>query len=876
MTTPLHTLLADGCDIDAKHKLCRSRGGESCAFDGAAIVLMPIADAAHVVHGPIACCANSWEGRGVLSSAGDLHRRGFTSDLGELDIVYGGEERLTSTIREVVLRERPAAVFVHATCVTGLTGEDLGAMCSQLAEELGVPVIPVDAPGFVGPKNLGNRIAGEVLVQHVIGTAEPVCETPTDITLIGEYNVAGDLDLVEPLLRECGVRVLSRITGNARFDEIRWAHRAKVSAVVCSRALANVSSALWRRWGVPTVEVSFFGATEIARSLRAIAAVLETVSPDARGVAARVEAVIAQREPWLAEALRPYARLRGSRAVLYSGGVKSWSMASALGDLGIDVIAVGTKKSSHEDEQRVRDVLGPEVPLLEDISPAAIRRLFAEDGANLLVAGGRNRYLAAKEGWPFVDVNQEREHAYAGYEGLVALARDLHASVRFYAGREPLVGSAPASDDSVVRAGAVDPLKNAPTTGAILALQGLDGALPVLHGAQGCSFLSKVLLIRHFNEPIAVATTKLFTEEVVLGADDAAEAFIRAQAAKAPAERPTLVALVAGALAAVKGDDIEALTRTLQPRVPFPVVPIAAPDYAGGLEEGYAAAVSAVVALARETDEPADPRRVAVLAGAHLTPADALWLRELFERFGLEPTMLPDLGALDGSRECFSPFASGGTSLPEVLSLGRCGHVVVVGASLQDAARALQARFGTPYTVLAAIHGLKGTDTLLETLARLSGRDVPSRFARQRRALTDAMRDAHLELSGALVTIAVEPDHALSLSEMLAEVSADIRAVVPTIPAHAARIPSVAIGDFASVPDSTALLLAGSHGERIAREIGAAHVEIGFPVFRTYGASRRRTLGYDGACTLVDEMASALARQERSGHTSHRQKGVVR
>ena len=227
MALSLDKLLEDGCSADTKHKLCRSRGGESCAFDGAAIVLMPIADAAHVVHGPINCAGNAWEGRGVHSTAGDLHQRGFTTDMSEIDIVYGGEKRLEATVREVVAAEKPAAVFVYATCVTGLIGEDIEATCKALSAELWVPVIPVNAPGFVGPKNLGNRIAGEVLLEHVIGTADPVCTTPTDITIIGEYNVAGDLEFVEPLLRECGIRVLSHVTGNARFEEIRYAHRAK-------------------------------------------------------------------------------------------------------------------------------------------------------------------------------------------------------------------------------------------------------------------------------------------------------------------------------------------------------------------------------------------------------------------------------------------------------------------------------------------------------------------------------------------------------------------------------------------------------------------------------------------------------------------------
>jgi nitrogenase molybdenum-cofactor synthesis protein NifE len=40
-----------------------AQGG--CAFDGAMISLVPITDAAHLVHGPIACAGNSWGSREV-------------------------------------------------------------------------------------------------------------------------------------------------------------------------------------------------------------------------------------------------------------------------------------------------------------------------------------------------------------------------------------------------------------------------------------------------------------------------------------------------------------------------------------------------------------------------------------------------------------------------------------------------------------------------------------------------------------------------------------------------------------------------------------------------------------------------------------------
>lgn len=131
MVTTIGKLTRNGCSSEDKAKVCRSRGGESCAFDGAMIVLQPIADTAHLVHGPIACCGNSWEGRGTLSSKGGFHAMGFTTDMSEIDIVYGAEEKLLKAIGRTVEAVRPKAVFVYATCVSGLTGEDIEAVCRK-------------------------------------------------------------------------------------------------------------------------------------------------------------------------------------------------------------------------------------------------------------------------------------------------------------------------------------------------------------------------------------------------------------------------------------------------------------------------------------------------------------------------------------------------------------------------------------------------------------------------------------------------------------------------------------------------------------------------------------------------------------------------
>ena len=65
-----------------------------CAFDGAKIALQPIVDVAHLVHGPIACEGNSWDNRHSASSGATIYRTGFTTDINELDVIYGAEKRL--------------------------------------------------------------------------------------------------------------------------------------------------------------------------------------------------------------------------------------------------------------------------------------------------------------------------------------------------------------------------------------------------------------------------------------------------------------------------------------------------------------------------------------------------------------------------------------------------------------------------------------------------------------------------------------------------------------------------------------------------------------------------------------------------------------
>ena len=396
-----------------------------CAFDGAKIALQPITDVAHLIHGPIACEGNSWDGRGSKSSSSHLYRTSFTTDMTEQDIVFGGEKHLYMAIKETAEKYNPAAVFVYQTCISAMIGDDLEAVCKAAAGKLGLPVIPVNVPGFVGSKNLGNKLAGEVLLDHVIGTEEPKVTTPYDINIIGEYNLSGELWQVKPLLDELGIRILACISGDAKYHEVARSHRARAAMMVCSKAMINVARKMQERYGIPYFEGSFYGIGDMSAALRNIAHLLvDRGAPEE--LLARTEVVIAREESRAWQRIAPYRpSLLGKRVLLFTGGVKSWSIVAALQEAGLIIVGTSVKKSTPGDKERIKELMKDELYMFDDLKPREMYKMLKDAQVDIMLSGGRSQFVALKAKMPWLDINQERHEAYAGYEGVVALVREI-------------------------------------------------------------------------------------------------------------------------------------------------------------------------------------------------------------------------------------------------------------------------------------------------------------------------------------------------------------------------------------------------------------------------------------------------------------------
>ena len=449
MSATLKAKIADvfdepGCDVNqGKSEKERKKGctkqltpgaaAGGCAFDGAKIALQPIVDVAHLVHGPIACEGNSWDNRHSASSGSQVYRTGFTTDINELDVIYGAEKRLLKAIREIIEKVDPPAVFVYQTCVTGLIGDDIEAVCKRASEKFGKPVIPVNAPGFAGPKNLGNKLGAEALLDYVIGTVEPELTTPTDINIIGEYNLSGELWQVKPLLDALGVRVLSCISGDGRYNEVASAHRARANMMVCSKSMINVATKMQQRWGIPYFEGSFYGISDMSTTLREIARLLVERGADA-SLQPRAEALIAAEEARAWERIRAYRQqLAGKKVLLITGGVKSWSVVSALQEAGLEVVGTSVKKSTKEDKAKIKEIMGlgadDSAHMIDDMTPRQMYAMLRDARADIMLSGGRSQFVALKARMPWMDINQERHHAFAGYEGMVTMVAEIHKAL---------------------------------------------------------------------------------------------------------------------------------------------------------------------------------------------------------------------------------------------------------------------------------------------------------------------------------------------------------------------------------------------------------------------------------------------------------------
>ncbi|MGN8544774.1 nitrogenase iron-molybdenum cofactor biosynthesis protein NifN [Bradyrhizobium sp. 13971] len=430
------------------------------------------------------------------------------------------------------------------------------------------------------------------------------------------------------------------------------------------------------------------------------------------------------------------------------------------------------------------------------------------------------------------------------------------------------------------KACAVNPLKMSQPIGGAFAFMGLSGAMPLLHGSQGCTSFGLTLFVRHFKEAVPLQTTAMSEVATVLGGyDDLEQAIINIY----NRTKPKIIGICSTGVTETNGDDVDAYLKLIRGKHPqlakLPLVYVSTPDFKGSFQDGWEKAVASIVELLVEgpnVNGLRDPSRVNVLPGCHLTPGDLDELRAILEDFGLLPSFLPDLaGSLDGHiPDDFTPTTIGGIGVDEIASMGRAGWTIAIGGQMRRAAEVMQARTGVPFRLFERLCGLGPNDEFMTFLSEVSGRPVPSKYRRQRGQLTDAMLDAHFHIGGRKLAIAAEPDLLFDLSSTLHEMGAQVSAAVTTTQSaviERVKTEEVLIGDLEDLEELARtkhcdLLITHSHGRQAAARLKIPFYRAGFPMFDRLGAGHQLSVGYRGTRDLIFDIANLVIADREENH----------
>ncbi len=419
---------------------------------------------------------------------------------------------------------------------------------------------------------------------------------------------------------------------------------------------------------------------------------------------------------------------------------------------------------------------------------------------------------------------------------------------------------------------AVNPLKVSQPVGASLAFLGINRAVPMLHGSQGCTAFGKVFFVRHFREPIPLQTTAMDQVSTVMNADDNV---IQGLATIAEKNKPALIGLPTTGLSETQGTDIHGLVKIFRGKHPefdaVPVIAVNTPDFTGCMESGYALAVKAMIDVLVPQSACVGKRRkqVNVLAGSLLTPGDLEHLKDLIEMFGLRPVLLPDLSdSLDGhlTDQESSPLTVGGTPVGEIRTLGEAVATLVIGASLNPAADLLKARSGVPDYRFDTLMGIEAVDGFIAALAEISGQTVPEKIERQRAQLQDAMVDTHFMLGFARIAIAGDPDLLFALADLMVGMGCEVTAAVAPakalilekVPAAQVKLGDLEDLELAAREHGVDLVICNSHAGETAKRLGVPLLRAGFPQYDLIGGYQKLWVGYRGTRQALFDLANLL------------------
>lgn len=432
----------------------------------------------------------------------------------------------------------------------------------------------------------------------------------------------------------------------------------------------------------------------------------------------------------------------------------------------------------------------------------------------------------------------------------------------------------------------INPSKMCQPMGAVQALLGVRGAMPLIHGSQGCSTYMRFQLCRHFREPVNVSSTSMSEGTVIYGGE---ANLLKALETIWKEYKVEIIGVTSSCLTETVGDDMGLIIRKFRKKHPdeeLPsIIPISTPSYSGSHVDGYDKAIKSLIENLAYSTKPNS--KINLITG-NISPADIREVKEILELMDIESIILTDSSeSLDSPHtDSVSFLPSAGTTVDEIKDAANSKATVSLSRHADSGAKFLEKRFDVKSVSGFLPVGLQSMDGFISSLCRLNGCEVPVKLEKERGRLIDAMVDAHPYNYGRKVAIYGDPDVVAALARFTAELG-----MIPSIVCTGAKSNRF-LDDMKIVAEESCsspvvlegcdlydlhqqikenpvdLLIGNSYGARIAKEENIPHLRIGFPIYDRLGAQRMPIVGYKAGISLVDMLTNTILENyyDESGH----------
>lgn len=418
------------------------KGG--CVLAGINSVLGAIDRVCPIYHSGPGCCMQTTAADQGQSGHKSSRFVSFVSlpstNMLEKEVVFGGTEKLRTTVQGAIDIIDADAYFVLTGCTAGIIGDDIVSVTEEFQDK-GYSVYPIETPGFVGDSNLGYETVWTTMINQVIGEDVPKDDKLVNIFGIIPYHDpfwSGALEEIDRILSALGLKVNTFFTKHQGIETIRKCSGAALNIIINPWLFKGPAKKMEQKFGIPSIRVPglFVGATDTTKFVRQVA---EAMHLDQE----IVDKVIAAEEEYVYDYLAQ------------SVGVVSWKRFAVVADannaVGITrylandfsftpvLVIVSEPLFRQEDKDRI-------VAQIEDLEYAKPPKvIFAsdqyeinqalreeEEEITLLIGSSNEREVALEKDIQFIlaafPMNERLvfNRTYAGYRGSLTFTEDLY------------------------------------------------------------------------------------------------------------------------------------------------------------------------------------------------------------------------------------------------------------------------------------------------------------------------------------------------------------------------------------------------------------------------------------------------------------------